>query len=168
MISETATVLRVTGDTAWVSCASQSGCQRCAEGRGCGGGVFGRILGDRLREVRVDVGGHPLRVGDQVEIGLSELDLLRASLMMYLVPLVGMLALAVIAGLTISPAWREPGVAIAGAAGLFAGLVLARRFGQRQQGRAGFGPRVVQKLRPMPMSSDPRSQQAWPAGVDPR
>lgn len=148
MITEAATVIRVADGSAWVSCDNQAGCQRCAEGRGCGGGVFSRLLGDRLREVRVDPAGHPLCAGDHVQIGVSELDLLRSSLMMYLVPLLTMLIMAVFVSSVVPTGWREPGGALAAAAGLFAGLALARRFGQRQQGRAAFGPRVIAQLSP--------------------
>jgi len=42
--------------------------------------------------------------------------------------------------------WQEPGGVLGALAGLFAGLALARRFGQRQQGGAGFGPRVIAQL----------------------
>lgn len=146
MIIEAATVIRVADDSVWVSCDNQAGCQRCAEGRGCGGGVFSRLLGERLREVRVDKDGHRLRAGDHVQIGVSEVDLLKASLMMYLVPLLTMLIMAVIVTRVTPAGWQEPGGVLGALAGLFAGLALARRFGQRQQGGAGFGPRVIAQL----------------------
>jgi len=145
MIIEAATVIRVADDSAWVRCDNQAGCQRCAEGRGCGGGVFSRLLGDRLREVRVDRYGHRLRAGDHVQIGIAEVDLLKASLMMYLVPLLTMLIMAVIVTRVTPAGWQELGGVLGALAGLFAGLALARRFGQ-QQGGAGFGPRVIALL----------------------
>jgi sigma-E factor negative regulatory protein RseC len=145
MIIEAATVIRVADDSVWVSCDNQAGCQRCAEGRGCGGGVFSRLLGDRLREVRVDRYGHRLRAGDHVQIGIAEVDLLKASLMMYLVPLLTMLIMAVIVTRVTPAGWQELGGVLGALAGLFAGLALARRFGQ-QQGTAGFGPRVIALL----------------------
>ncbi|MGD8977722.1 MAG: SoxR reducing system RseC family protein [Gammaproteobacteria bacterium] len=147
MIIETARVLRVTGAVAWVSCESHAGCQRCAEGRGCGGGVLGRLLGERLREVRVDTAGYRLAPGDRVSIGLSETALLQSSLVMYLVPLLTMLAAALIADLLAPLPWRELASVIAAVPGLLAGLALAREFGRRH-GRSGFGPRVVGVVAP--------------------
>lgn len=147
MIIETARVLRVSGEAAWVHCDSHAGCQRCAEGRGCGGGVLGRLVGGRLREVRVDAAGFPLAAGDRVRIGLSETALLQSSLVMYLVPLLTMLAAALIADRLIPPPWREAASVAAAVPGLLAGLALARVFGRRRGGSA-FGPRVVGVLAP--------------------
>ena len=142
MIIETARVLRVSGAVAWVSCESHAGCQRCAEGRGCGGGILGRLLGERLREVRVDAAGYRLASGDRVRIGLSETALLQSSLVMYLVPLLTMLAAALVADRLVPLPWRELSSVAAAVPGLLAGLALARAFGRRR-GRTAFGPRVV-------------------------
>lgn len=147
MIIETARVLRVSGAVAWVNCESHAGCRRCAEGRGCGGGILGRLLGERLREVRVDAAGYRLTAGDRVSIGLSETALLQSSLVMYLVPLLTMLAAALIADRLAPLPWRELASVAAAAPGLLAGLALARVFGRRQ-GRSAFGPRVVGLLAP--------------------
>ena len=148
MIIETARVLRVAQGVAWVSCDSHAGCQRCAEGRGCGGGVLGRLLGERLREVRVETAGHSLATGDRVRIGLSETALLQSSLMMYLVPLLTMLAAAIFARLVAPVVWSEAASVAAAVPGLFAGLVMARNFGRRRRGRAAFSPQVVGMAEP--------------------
>jgi glycosyltransferase involved in cell wall biosynthesis len=72
---------------AWVACQRQVECQRCAEGRGCGGGVLGRLLGDRLHKIRAATGSVAVAPGDQVLIGLGEDVVLRAAAAVYLVPL---------------------------------------------------------------------------------
>jgi sigma-E factor negative regulatory protein RseC len=140
MIIETAHVLRVSGSVAWVRCDGHAGCQRCAQGQGCGGGVMGRLLGERLREVTVDAGGFRLASGDRVRIGLSETALLKSSLVMYLLPLLTMLGAALIADRLAPAAWQELASVAAALPGLWAGLALARAFGRR---RTGFAPRVV-------------------------
>ncbi len=149
MIIETARVLRVAQDVAWVSCDSHAGCQRCAEGRGCGGGALGRLLGDRLREVRVDTAGHTLAAGDRIRIGISETALLQSSLMMYLVPLLTMLGAAIVARLMAPVAWSEAASVAAAVPGFVAGLAMARKFGRRRRGRAAFGPRVMGMAEPV-------------------
>ena len=56
MITETGRVLQVEGEWALVACRRQVECARCAAGRGCGGGVLGKLLGDRLHHVRAATG----------------------------------------------------------------------------------------------------------------
>jgi len=136
-------VLRVAPGVAWVSCHTQAGCQRCAEGRGCGGDVLGRLLGDRLREVRVCAGDHDLRRGDEVLIGVTESALLKSSVVMYLAPLLTMLSGALLALVTLPGS--EPGAILGSAAGLLAGLACARVYGRSRRAE-GFSPRVVSRL----------------------
>lgn len=141
MITEAATVVRIDGDSVWVRCDAQRACQRCAEGRGCGGGVLGRLLGDRLRTVRAARAGLSVSVGDSVVIGLAETALVKASVAMYLVPLITMLAGALVA-------WRVAGpgeipVMAGGLVGFVAGLLYARRFGSRHRHDPRYQPVVV-------------------------
>ena len=145
MIIEPATVVRVDGDIVWVRCESQRGCPRCAEGRGCGGGVLGKLLGDRLRMVRAARGDFPLSAGESVVIGLAETALVRASVAMYLIPLLTMLAAAVVA-------WRVGGESEAwaisgGLVGFLAGLAHARRFGSRHDTDSRYHPVVIARAR---------------------
>ena len=95
MIRESGCVVRIAGPFAWVSCESRAGCERCAEGKGCGGGLLSRLLGDRLFQLRVPV-RTGISVGDQVQLGISEGALLGAACLMYLLPLLALLAGALI------------------------------------------------------------------------
>jgi sigma-E factor negative regulatory protein RseC len=146
LITEPATVLEVRGDTALVRCHSQAACQRCAEGRGCGGGALSRLLGERLHVVEAATGGLDLRPGDEVTVGLEPRGFLHASAAVYFLPLVTALG-----GALIGTAWFGAGdaVALAGAvAGLAAGLAWARGFGRRRSGDGRFRPRVIDRLAP--------------------
>jgi sigma-E factor negative regulatory protein RseC len=143
LITETGRVLQVEGDWAWVACQRQVQCQRCAEGRGCGGGVLGRLLGDRLHKIRAATGSVAVAPGDQVLIGLGEDVVLRAAAAVYLVPL--LLALAggaAAAGL----AGGGDLAAIAGAAaGLLLGLRWARAYSRRNAANASLQPVILRR-----------------------
>lgn len=144
MIHEPARVLRVEGDRVWVQCASQAGCQRCAEGKGCGGGLFAALLGKRLQALPVD---NRLRAGagDNVLLALDERVILAAALAAYGLPLLGLLlggALAALAG------GGDPGVALAGAAGFFLGLLGGRAWSRRRGRPDRFAPVMVERLGP--------------------
>jgi sigma-E factor negative regulatory protein RseC len=141
VIVESATVLELDGDAAIVRCHRQAACQRCAEGRGCGGGIMSRLLGDRLRTVRVALDGRTLQPGDEVTIGLDENGLVRASAAMYFIPLLGALALAFAATAVFG---RGDAIEVAGAIGGFwGGLVWARRFGRSREGDERYRPRIL-------------------------
>ena len=79
MLLETGRVEVVQEQFAWVACAARSDCQRCREGKGCGGGLLGRLLGDRLHRVRACHDGRALQTGDRVELGLAETALVRGA-----------------------------------------------------------------------------------------
>ncbi|MEJ2514780.1 MAG: SoxR reducing system RseC family protein [Gammaproteobacteria bacterium] len=143
MITEAGRVLALEGDHAWIACRRQVECARCAEGKGCGGGVLGRLLGDRLHRVRAGTGGLALEVGDQVLIGLQEDAVMRAAVVVYLVPLV----LAVIGGLAgYSVSDADLAAAVGAAAGIALGLGWARDFGRRHETDARFQPVVLRRV----------------------
>jgi sigma-E factor negative regulatory protein RseC len=146
LITEPATVLEIRGDIALVRCHSQAACQRCAEGRGCGGGALSRLLGERLHTVEALAGGLELRPGDEVTVGLEPRGFLHASAAVYFLPL-----LTALGGALAAAAWfgASDAVALAGAvAGLAAGLAWARAFGRRRAGDGRFRPRVIDRLAP--------------------
>lgn len=122
MMVERARVVAVDADACWVEFIASAGCGACASGQGCGGGVIGRLRGQRLQHLRVALAG-PLRpaVDDTVEIGMGEQSMLRASVLAYLVPLAGIVAGAVLGERLAADAAREAW-SIAGAG---AGFVLA-------------------------------------------
>jgi sigma-E factor negative regulatory protein RseC len=154
VIVETATVLEVRGDVAIVRCHRQAACERCAEGRGCGGGIMARLLGERLDGVRVPTNGMSLTPGDEVAIGLEEQGLVLASLAVYFVPLAGALAgSAAVASLI---GGGDPAALAGAGAGFAAGLAWARRFGRRHRGDGRFRPRLLGAAAHPSTAPDPR------------
>ena len=95
MIEETAQVVRVDGADVWVETRRRSTCSGCAAEKGCGTAALSKVLGNRRTLVRV-LADMPLRVGDQVVIGIAEQALVRGSLAVYAVPLLLLLLGAVI------------------------------------------------------------------------
>jgi sigma-E factor negative regulatory protein RseC len=89
MIKEQATVISITGDLAEVQMHRQSACSHCEMSRGCGTGAIGRLLGKRSKPVEIKVDQN-LKPGDQVQIGLPDKAFLRAGLLIYGMPLLGL------------------------------------------------------------------------------
>jgi sigma-E factor negative regulatory protein RseC len=143
LITETGRVLEVDGDWAWVVCRRQVECQRCAEGRGCGGGIIGRMLGDRLHKVRAATGAVEVTPGDQVLIGLGEDAVLRAAAAVYLVPLLAALAGGVLA--TGLAGGGDLAAVLGAAAGLLLGLGWARGYSRRHGADTTFQPVILRR-----------------------
>lgn len=142
MIEEQAEVTDIDGVHAWVSCRAQQGCARCAAGNGCGGGVLGRWLGDRLHRVRVVHQGG-IAVGDCVVIGLDERVLLRAAAAVYGVPLAALLVGAS-AGQAL---YGTDAAALAGAAaGFAAGFAWVHVFSRKMARYKRFQPAVLRRV----------------------
>ena len=142
MITETGHVVEVDGDWAWVACRRQVECARCAEGRGCGGGVLGRLLGDRLHKVRAATGSVEVQPGDQVLIGLAEDAVLRAAAAVYLVPLLLALVFGAMAATLIG---GELVVIAAAVAGFLLGLRWARGYGRRRSAETAWQPVILRR-----------------------
>lgn len=146
MIHEPATVLRIEGNRAWVQCASQAGCQRCAEGKGCGGGLFAALLGKRLQELPIE-NRAAAQVGEPVVLALDERVILSAALAAYGLPLLGLLLGG---GLAAVQGGGDAWAALGGGIGFVAGLLVGRLW-SRRAGRPGrFAPVMLEQAGPAP------------------
>lgn len=121
MITEQAVVTRREGEQIEVRLLRESACGDCELSQGCGTGALGRLLGNRSRPLRLEC-SQPLQPGDRLELGLSEAALVRASLTIYGMPLLGMLLAGLAAALG---GFGEVAVALSSIAGLFAGVKFA-------------------------------------------
>ena len=118
------TVVDVRDGRAWVECrAEQASCSACAGGRGCSWRTAG---GPRRLEVPAVLDGRRLEAGEAIELEADESALFWAALRLYLPPLIGLIAgPALLRGLGWdAAAWP----AVAAAAGLLAGCLVARRW----------------------------------------
>jgi sigma-E factor negative regulatory protein RseC len=97
-------------------------CPRCAAGTGCGAGLFGRRKAPGVIAVSV-ADDDSLCTGSPVTIGLGEHTLLRAALRLYGLPLAGLAAASLAAGLAGA---GDLAAGAAALAGLAAGIGLAR------------------------------------------
>ncbi len=91
MIREKATVTRLEGIHAVIEMHRQSVCGHCEVRNGCGTGALGRLLGHRNKSLKV-VNEQDLVPGDQIILGIQDGAYLNASLMIYGLPLLGLIA----------------------------------------------------------------------------
>jgi len=133
------------GGAVEVQSAAAAGCGQCSTAGGCGGGrtILGTRPGGGCRmQVDSDLVVQP---GERVVIGLPEGGYLRASLALYLVPLVGMFVGAGLAEWLVAQLGLASGdvlILIAGFGGLGAGFWWQRGFNRRM----AAGPRLRVRL----------------------
>jgi len=147
MIEEQAEVTRVNGSEVWVETQRRSACGSCSASGGCGTSVLAKVLGNRSRPMRV-VCSVEVAQGDQVVIAINDAALVRGSLAVYLVPLLGILL-----GALLGEWWAEQlGAtselyAILGAiVGIGLGLLWLRRFTQRISNDLDYQPVVLRRI----------------------
>lgn len=128
MLTEQAIVTRCDDRQVEVELQRQSACSGCELNEGCGTGALGRLLGHRGKPLVIE-SEQNLKPGDRVTLALPENTLVKASLMLYGLPLLGMILAGSIAyGLFDAPEWL---VALASGGGFYAGFRLASNYSQK-------------------------------------
>ncbi|MGR9116811.1 MAG: SoxR reducing system RseC family protein [Gammaproteobacteria bacterium] len=87
MIEETAIVAKIENNQVWVETRATKGCGGCQQKSVCSTSVLDKMIQKRAVEVDCDI---ELKTGDEVVVGIEEGVLIRASLLLYLLPLLAM------------------------------------------------------------------------------
>ncbi|CAG9295918.1 SoxR reducing system RseC family protein [Celerinatantimonas diazotrophica] len=89
MVTETALVVDVEKDYAWVECVSRSACGQCHAADSCGNSAVAKAFAPKTHRFKVRL-KHPVIPGQRIEIGLPAQSLVRSAMLVYLLPLVTM------------------------------------------------------------------------------
>jgi sigma-E factor negative regulatory protein RseC len=146
MIEEQATVIAINKKQLLLQTQVKSACGSCQVSGACGTSVLTKVLGRKLprftTENTVDA-----KVGDHLIIGIEEKALLKASIFMYLVPIVMMIFFALLANFLISNdlAQKDMLVSLSSIIGLLISVVISKRyFGNRTQKKI-YSPVILRK-----------------------
>ncbi len=90
MTKQQAIVTGLDGDLAIIEVQSHGACSQCELSRGCGTGALGRLLGHRSRPLTVR-NEYNLKTGDKVVLGIQDKAFLNVSLLIYGLPLLGLM-----------------------------------------------------------------------------
>lgn len=126
MIEETAFVVRVDCDFAWVETKRNNTCGQCSAKKGCGTGLLSGVFEKKMKAIKVLNDAHAQK-GDWVIIGLSESSLVKSAFMSYLLPLIFMFVGAILVQLVFK-VQNEAGAIFGAFAGLAVSLWLLRKF----------------------------------------
>ncbi|MDX1634045.1 MAG: SoxR reducing system RseC family protein [Marinobacter sp.] len=137
MITERGRVIAVTDGKAWIQTIRLSACQSCSARAGCGQRALAGVSGGRANQVLV-ANTLGAAVGDEVSLAIAESALLRASLLVYALPLL-LMVVGAMAGHQWAPG-SDAAAMMAAVVGLGLGFWLAR-LAQR-----GLGPACTPQL----------------------
>jgi len=139
MIEERAIVTGLDGDLAVIQMLRHSACNHCELNSGCGTGAIGRLLGHRSKPLTIRNKSN-LRPGDRILLGMPDRAFLKASLLIYGLPLVGLIGGGLVAQWAF--AGSEIHVFIFSVAGFIAGLsfssLIAKNYFSQQ-----FYPKIL-------------------------
>ncbi len=93
MIEQIGRVVAVDGGQIWVEMELGASCGACAGASGCGQGVVQKALAGRVERLRLP-SSRVVRLGDRVVIGMEAEAVWNASLLVYGLPLVALVAAA--------------------------------------------------------------------------
>lgn len=144
MIEEVAVVTAVGPEGVRVEAARTSACAQCASKSNCSQGVLSDWGGAKTVEIPVlNPAALSVLPGQQVMIGLEEGSLVRASLLLYLLPL-ALLILGALLGSALSlPDWQQVALALLS---MTLGFVLARRLSAQPGQERRYQPVLLRIL----------------------
>ena len=130
----------IDGSIATVAVDSPIACRRCAEGKGCGAGIFESA--DKIREIQVQIpAGMSVRQGDTIELSIASKFLLRAAILAYGLPLLAMVVFPGLGWLLTGENSDAAGIVLA-VLGLLTGLIVGRQILRKQSICDQFIPAV--------------------------
>ncbi len=143
MVHEQATVLAVHADAVLLAARQQSACESCRAQSGCGQAVLSRLMRQEgtVRALLPSGLQGRVRPGSEVVVAIPMHTVVLGSLLIYLLPVLGLLAGAALAA---QAGLREGLVAAAAVAGLVAGGALVRLVSWRWRHHPGMHPVVVE------------------------
>ena len=140
MIEEQAIVTGLDGDLAMIQMQRHSACSHCELSKGCGTGAIGRMLGHRSKPLAIR-NNFNLKVGDSVLLGLPDKAFLKASLLIYGLPLIALMGGGLLAQWAVAES--ELSVIIFSTVGFITALslsgIIAKKYFSRQ-----FDPHILE------------------------
>ncbi|MDH1440878.1 SoxR reducing system RseC family protein [Pseudomonas sp. GD03721] len=143
MIEEQGRVVALESGAVWVETLRKSTCSSCSANAACGQGLMDRLGVGRQRGYVRALTQAQLAVGDTVIIGVREDLLVRSSILVYLLPLLGLFAAALLAEGLMLP---ESLVIVAGLSGLLLSWLLVRWRAARVAENPALQPVVLRTL----------------------
>lgn len=138
MFTEVGQVIAEEGDKVWVQTQSKTGCSSCKVSSTCGSGIVNKAFSHKVfvTPLKNTINAH---INDEVEVGIPEDLVLKASLVVYLLPLIGLILALALSSLML-PNLTELGSIMSATLGLIVGFLGVRWFAHRKSARQELQP----------------------------
>ncbi|GAA0199684.1 SoxR reducing system RseC family protein [Kangiella japonica] len=130
MFTETGQVIAAEDGTVWVQTQSKTGCSSCKVSSTCGSGIVNKAFSHKVyvTPLKNTLNAH---INDEVEVGIPEDLVLKASLVVYLLPLFCLMLALLLSSLAL-PNLSELGSILTAFVGLLVGFAGVSWFSRRK------------------------------------
>ena len=140
-LSEDGVVTRIEGGMAWVNTASKLACSSCAVETSCGNGILEKYLAGKLFISKIN-NDLDAKVGDSVVIAIPKSQVTKASVIVYVIPIVLLFMGAVLGEFFFA---SELGAVLIGFTGLAASGVWLANYNRKLASSDQYHPKMVSK-----------------------
>ncbi|WP_179038454.1 SoxR-reducing system protein RseC [Limnobaculum xujianqingii] len=140
MLRKWATVIDWQQGIATLRCEQQAGCSSCQSKASCGTRVLNKLGPQVIHDLQIPV-EQPLSPGQRVELGIPESGVLLSALLVYMVPLLGILLCS---GLFYYGLGSDIAAIIGAIVGGVSGFVIARFYAAKFATNASVHPIILQ------------------------
>lgn len=147
MIVETALVTKISGNDITVQCESRSACDHCHASESCTTGAVSKAFPQRTHQLVVQKTADVV-VGDRIEIGLKQKNIVTSAMLVYLLPLAFILLFTVL-GQYLSHIFAVDGellIILSAFFGGISGFTLARKISVKYEQHFDFKPKMLSVL----------------------
>lgn len=138
MFTEIGKIIAVEEDMAWVQTQSKTGCSSCKVSTTCGSGIVNKAFSHKVFVTPLK-NTLSAQINDEVEVGIPEDLVLKASVVVYLLPLLCLILALALSSLFL-PNLSELGSIVSAALGLCAGFLGVRWFARHQSQKQQLEP----------------------------
>ncbi|MGS2721899.1 SoxR reducing system RseC family protein [Paraglaciecola aestuariivivens] len=134
------------GQVIWVETQIKTTCGSCQAQNNCGTGAIAKVLGNKTQRLKFNY-DKAVKIGQQVSLGVTEESLLKASMLMYLLPMFVLLCSALAGTLVLPTMGLTSELWIIGLAGVTTYLAMrVVKYKLNRTSNTQYSPQILQVL----------------------
>lgn len=143
LLKESGLVTKVEGNIAWVNTESKLACSSCKVESTCGNGILEKYLAGKVFVSKLN-NELQAKVGDQVEIAIPRASITKASLIVYFIPLSGLIIGGVAGEYLFN---SELSTIFTSGLGMIIGFVVTHYYNHKLADEQQYQPKMISKTK---------------------